>query len=312
MTKLAKINPFYLRGIKALFVVLLIYVLYHQLNKAKAFEGNEIILMEPIGLLLGFLLMPLNWTLEGLKWRSILQKFQKRVGLKTLLFSLFTGISMSLFTPNRAGNFIGRMIWFGSAIRVQVSVLSIYGNVAQWLSSVIFGVIGIGMGTFFIFPKINTAYIIVSSILILGVIIMYLIPYWVPQFLSKYIFTRNMTHSARVLKEHHSLKWELLLLSLLRHFVFSMQFALIMFAFGIPFNSDLIYAVWITYFVMTLIPSPLFGKLLIRESAALLVIGTLSDNSTVILLSSVILWFINLSIPAILGGIIWLKWRPLK
>ena len=312
MTKLAKINPLYLRGIKALFVVLLIYVLYYQLNKAKAFEGNQIVLVEPIGLLMGFLLMPLNWTLEGLKWRSILQKFQKRVGLKTLLFSLFTGISMSLFTPNRAGNFIGRMIWFGSAIRVQVSVLSIYGNVAQWLSSIIFGVIGIGMGTFFIFPKINTTYLIISSLLIIGVIILYLIPYWIPQFLSKYIFTRNMTHAARVLKEHHSLKWELLILSLFRHFVFSMQFALIMFAFGISFNKDLIFAVWITYFVMTLIPSPLFGKLLLRESAALLVIGTLSDNSTVILLSSIILWFINLSIPAILGGIIWLKWRPLK
>lgn len=312
MTKLAKINPTLLRVVKAAFVLLLVYVIYYQLNKAKAFDGKTIVLSEPIGLLLGFLLMPLNWTLEGLKWRSIIHKFQNRVGLKTLLFSLFTGISASLFTPNRAGNFVGRMIWFGSGIRVQVSVLSIYGNVAQWLSTMIFGAIGVGLGTFFVFPEINIWYLILSGLVISLVIVLYLFPYLTPKFLARFMFQRSMSHAARILEQHHGLKWELLLLSLARHFVFSMQFTLIMYAFGFEFNMNLIYAVWITYFLMTLIPSPLFGKLLLRETAALLVIGTLSDNSTVILLSSVILWFINLSIPALLGAIIWLKWRPLK
>lgn len=312
MTKLAKINPILLRFVKVVFVLLLIFVIYYQLNKARAFDGELIVLKEPIGLLIGFLLMPINWTLEGLKWRRIIQIFQKRIPLKTLLFSLFTGISASLFTPNRAGNFVGRMIWFGSGIRVQISILSIYGNVAQWLSTVIFGVLGIGLATFFIFPEINNWYLILSGLLIFLVVLLYVFPYWLPEKLSKYIFKRKMSHAARILKQHQALKWELLLLSLLRHFVFSLQFALIMYAFGFELNLDLIYAVWITYFVMTLVPSPLFGKLLLRESAALLVIGSLSDNATVILLSSVILWFINLSIPAILGGVIWLKWRPLN
>jgi uncharacterized membrane protein YbhN (UPF0104 family) len=312
MTKLAKINPILLRFVKVVFVLLLIFVIYYQLNKARAFDGELIVLKEPIGLLIGFLLMPINWTLEGLKWRRIIQIFQKRIGLKTLLFSLFTGISASLFTPNRAGNFVGRMIWFGSGIRVQISILSIYGNVAQWLSTVIFGVLGVGLATFFIFPEINSWYLILSGLLIFSVVLLYVFPYWLPEILSKYIVKRKMSHAARILKQHQALKWELLLLSLLRHFVFSLQFALIMYAFGFELNLDLIYAVWITYFVTTLVPSPLFGKLLLRESAALLVIGSLSDNATVILLSSVILWFINLSIPAILGGVIWLKWRPLN
>lgn len=312
MSKLVKINPVLLRIVKVAFVMLLLYIIYHQLNKAKAFNGESIVLIEPIGLLIGFLLMPLNWTLEGLKWKSIIQKFQRRVGLKTLLFSLFTGISASLFTPNRAGNFVGRMIWFGSSLRVQVSVLSIYGNAAQWLSTIIFGALGLVLSNFFIFPEINKVYLIVSGLVIVGALVLYFVPYLIPQFLSHYFFKRNMSHAARILKQHHNLKWELLIFSLFRHIIFSLQFALIMYAFGFDFNLDLIYAVWITYFATTLLPSPLFGKLLLRESAALLVIGTLSDNSTAILLSSVILWFINLSIPAILGGIIWLKWRPLN
>ena len=121
-----------------------------------------------------------------------------------------------------------------------------------------------------------------------------------------------MVQAGRVLQQHNALKWELLGLSMLRHAVFSAQFVLIMYAFGMNLSWDLLLAVWITYFVMTLIPSPLFGKLLLRENAALWVIGTLTTDQSVILLSSVIVWFINLSIPALLGGIIWLRWRPLK
>lgn len=312
MTKIYKINQRLLLIIKVIFAILLVYVLYYQLNKTKAFENQPFVLVEPIGLLIGFLLMPLNWTLEGLKWRSILQKFQKRVGFRRLVFSLFTGISSSLFTPNRAGNFIGRMIWFGSGIRVQVSVLSIYGNVAQWMSSIIFGLTGIAFAKFFIFPEGNFWYTFLSSIFIAMVVYLYLRPHVLPYFLSRFFLKRSMFQAGRVLQQHHILKWELLGLSIIRHAVFSVQFVLVMYAFGIELSWDLLLAVWITYFVMTLIPSPLFGKLLLRENAALWVIGSLDVDQGIILLSSVIIWFINLSIPALLGGIIWLRWRPLK
>jgi uncharacterized membrane protein YbhN (UPF0104 family) len=312
MTKLAKINSRILLLIKILFVAALIFVIYMQLNKAQKNHEEELVLSAPLGLLFTLLLMPLNWTLEGLKWRSILLKLKNRIPFKTLLFSLFTGISASLFTPNRAGNFIGRMIWFGSAIRVQVSVLSIYGNMAQWLASVLFGLLGLLFIDSFNLPELNTLYVVLVSIFILLMLIFYFIPFWIPQFLGRFMYQRKMEHAARILKEHHNLKWQLILYSLLRHVVFSTQFALTLYAFGIEINAQLFFAVWVTYLIMTLIPSPLIGKLLIRESVALFVLGALSINSTTILMSTVIIWFINLSIPAIIGGIIWLKWKPLN
>jgi uncharacterized membrane protein YbhN (UPF0104 family) len=312
MTKLTKINSRVLLLIKILFVAVLLYVIYLQLNKATSSQEDQLILSKPLGLLLTLLLMPLNWALEGLKWRSILLKLKNRIPLKTLLFSLFTGISASLFTPNRAGNFIGRMIWFGSAIRVQVSVLSIYGNMAQWLSSIIFGLVGLTLVQFFQIPELQLWQIIGLACIIGFVVLLYFVPFWAPKFLGRFIYPRKMEHAARILKEHHNLKWELLIYSLLRHAVFSTQFVLTLYAFGIPINGQLFYAVWITYLIMTLIPSPLLGKLLIRESVALFVIGAMSINSSTILLSTVLIWFINLSIPAIIGGIIWLKWKPLQ
>jgi uncharacterized membrane protein YbhN (UPF0104 family) len=312
MTKLAKINSRVLLLIKILFVAALIYVIYLQLSKAQSSPQDELVLAAPLGLLLTLLLMPLNWTLEGMKWRSILLKLKNRIPFKTLLFSLFTGISASLFTPNRAGNFIGRMIWFGSAIRVQVSVLSIYGNMAQWLASVLFGLLGLMLIDSFNMPELSTWQFIIIAVIILVMLLLYFIPYWIPQVLGRFMYQRKMEHAARILKEHHDLKWRLLLYSLLRHAVFSSQFALTLYAFGIEINQNLFYAIWVTYLITTLIPSPLVGKLLIRESVALFVLSPLATSETSILISSILIWFINLSIPALLGAIIWLKWKPLN
>lgn len=311
MTKLAKINSRILLLIKIIFVAVLVFVIYMQLNKAHSNHEDELVLSAPLGLLLSMLLMPLNWTLEGLKWRAILLKLKNRIPFKTLLFSLFTGISVSLFTPNRAGNFIGRMIWFGSALRVQVSVLSIYGNMAQWLASVLFGILGLLLIDAFNMPELSPVQFMLVSAIIVVMLIFYFAPYWIPKFLGRFMYQRKMEHAARILKEHQNLKWQLLLYSLIRHAVFSTQFALTLYAFGIEINMQLFFAVWVTYLIMTLIPSPLIGKLLIRESVALFVLGAMSINSTAILMSSVLIWFINLSIPAIIGGIIWLKWKPL-
>jgi uncharacterized membrane protein YbhN (UPF0104 family) len=312
MTKLAKINSRVLLLIKILFIAALIYVIYMQLSKAQSNQQDELVLAAPLGLLLTLLLMPLNWTLEGMKWRSILLKLKNRIPFKTLLFSLFTGISASLFTPNRAGNFIGRMIWFGSAIRVQVSVLSIYGNMAQWLASVLFGLLGLMLIDSFNMPELSTWQFILIAAIIVVMLLLYFIPYWIPQFLGRFMYQRKMEHAARILKEHHDLKWQLLLYSLLRHAVFSSQFALTLYAFGIEITQNLFFAIWVTYRITTLIPSPLVGKLLIRESVALFVLSAVAINENTILVSTVLIWFINLSIPAIIGGIIWLKWKPLN
>ena len=192
MTKLTKINSRVLLLIKILFVAVLLYVIYVQLNKAASSQEDQLILSKPLGLLLTLLLMPLNWALEGLKWRSILLKLKNRIPLKTLLFSLFTGISASLFTPNRAGNFIGRMIWFGSAIRVQVSVLSIYGNMAQWLSSIIFGLVGLTLVQFFQIPELQLWQLIGLACIIGLVVMLYFVPFWAPRFLGRFIYPRKM------------------------------------------------------------------------------------------------------------------------
>lgn len=312
MAKVNKISKFWLNIIKTAALFILLILLYWQIKKTPENRAEDIVLTQPFALVLVVLLLPFNWLFEGLKWQVILYKIQKKISFKILLFSLFTGISSSLFTPNRAGNFLGRMIWFGSAIRVQISVLSIYGNMAQWLSTIIFGTIAFFLATFIDLSEFAIWYKIFAVFVVGSIVFLYFKPQLLTSFLGQWFYKRKMSHATRILADKSNLKWHLLGYSLARYLVFSAQFVLVLYAFNIEITTQIWLAVWLTYFIMTLVPSPLFSKILIRENAALFVFGALHINEYSILISTLLLWFINLGIPAIIGGIIWLKWKPIS
>lgn len=312
MAKVNKISKFWLNIIKTAALFILLTLLYWQLKKTPENSAVNMVLTQPFALALVVLLLPFNWLFEGLKWQVILYKIQKKVSFKTLLFSLFTGVSSSLFTPNRAGNFLGRMIWFGSAIRVQISVLSIYGNMAQWLSTIIFGAVAFFFATFIDLSEFANWYKIIAFLVVGSMVFLYFKPQLLTNFLGQWIYKRKMAHATRILAAKSNLKWRLLGYSLARYLVFSAQFVLVLYAFDVEPTTQIWLAVWLTYLIMTLVPSPLFSKILIRENAALFVFGALYINEYTILISSLLLWFINLGIPAIIGGIIWLKWKPIS
>jgi uncharacterized membrane protein YbhN (UPF0104 family) len=310
VAKLAKINGKWLTAIKFVLSGALLAILLIQLIRFDEFSPEEVTLRKPSLLFLAILLMPLNWLLEGVKWQLMLRKLGAGIPFAKMIYSLLTGVSASLFTPNRTGNFIGRIIWLPSRIRIEASVLTIFGNSAQWLAAMMFGLVG-----FFLYNEVSipelAIWIRISLMVIAGIIVvLYVFPYWLPRKLASFFWKKSLEHAAHVLERNHGLKWQLLGLSLLRHVVFSFQYVFILSAFALPLSLDLFFAVWTIYFLMTLAPSMAFGKLLVRENVAIYVLGAMIPNAAIILSCSLILWFINLSLPALLGGLIWLKWKP--
>lgn len=94
-----------------------------------------------------------------------------------------------------------------------------------------------------------------------------------------------------------------LVFSYLRYMVFVLQFVLVLTAFSnYPNSSELLLAIAVVYLLMTVTPSVFFGKLLVREAAALFVLSTLSISNPVILISGFVLWFINLALPSLVGA----------
>ena len=105
-------------------------------------------------------------------------------------------------------------------------------------------------------------------------------------------------------------KMELLhvfLLSLLRYFVFTFQYYLILKMFNIDIgsvNSFLIIAV--TFFVSSIIPTFTLTEMMVRGSSAIYFFSLFTKNSSAVMASSILIWIINIALPAILGGLfIW-------
>ena len=260
--------------------------------------------------IIAIFLMPVNWLLESLKWYILVNKIQKQSFAITCR-DVIAGVSTSLMTPNRIGNFIGRTIHMEKGVRTKAIVSTIHSNIAQFAASILFGTIGL----FFVgFDQdlLEISAVQYSAIIVLGV---GLLIYYYPKIidfnpLSK-LYSAQMKESiSEVQAESLGLKSAILFLSLLRYSVFLLQFYLILSCFESDLNIGLILpAIAVVFLITTIIPSFLFGKLFVREASALFILTAFNISTPVILYTVFLLWIVNLAIPSIIGCFILIKTR---
>ena len=93
-----------------------------------------------IGLVILFLsLMPLNWFIEWLKWKTIVAS--KNISLRVRWHSFLSGMVSGVITPAYAGNFIGRMFYFDKKDRKEIILNTLVSNGAQFIISIVMGLI---------------------------------------------------------------------------------------------------------------------------------------------------------------------------
>ena len=84
--------------------------------------------------------MFVNWSLEALKWKLLISPLES-ISYKTSLKGIFSGITMSIFTPNRVGEFAGRVFFLEKADKIQASIMSLIGSLMQLVITIIAGVL---------------------------------------------------------------------------------------------------------------------------------------------------------------------------
>ena len=261
------------------------------------------------------IMMPLNWGLEAFKWQLLIEYIEK-VRYLNAVRSVLTGISMSLFTPNRVGEFFGRVFTLKLNDPFKGVLLTIAGSISQLLATLIFGML-----TMLVFIRSYTDFteswfsyfyagIVILVLLVCVLMVMMFLrapllsagvhsvirPGW--KRIHEYISVLQSVRRSTLLK--------VLLLSLSRYIVFSTQFYILLRAFGldIPF-TDAFILISMTYFVVTAIPTVALIDLGIRGSVAIFFISMyFTDKSLVaasILYATTLIWIINLAFPALLG-----------
>ena len=94
--------------------------------------------MPVVNISLVVLMMLLNWFLESLKWRFLISKIE-RVTIKRSVRAIFSGITVSAFTPNRVGEYAGRVFCLDKGDRIQAVLITVIGSMAQLITTIVFG-----------------------------------------------------------------------------------------------------------------------------------------------------------------------------
>jgi hypothetical protein len=265
------------------------------------------------------ILMIVNWGIESLKWQFLIHKIERISFIKSFE-AVLSGISVSVFTPNRVGEWFGRVFILKKANPWKGVFITIVGSLAQLLITIIVGAISLLFYIPIYFSKAefysNYWYygiFMLAMVLITTLIIFFLNVTAIPNFLGKF-FSKRFVHFNEyisVISTYTTFELStVLLLSFLRYCVFALQFYLLLMIFSV--NIPLLHGLMVIsmiFFIMTAIPTDTLTQLGIRGSVSLYFIGEYfknfaetSDNMNLgIFSASSSLWVINLAIPAILG-----------
>lgn len=293
---------------------LLIWSIYRQLildyDKQKVFlELSQNWNIKLLYYLIPVVLMGVfNWWLEALKWKRLLQPIEKLSTAKAMK-AIFCGLTLAFFTPNRVGDFGGRVLILKSANRAQGIALTLLGSWTQLIASLSLGILGASM--YLISFKVESQALWWGLLLPFGIL---LIGFWVFLYHLKWLnrwfsknkwFNRYQAYINPVINCSVLDLNYLLLLSALRHLTYSGQFLILLLGFGImAAKSQLFILILTIYLVQTIIPSIALIELGVRGKLALHFLGTLSISAIGILSATYLLWMINLLIPAVLGAIL--------
>jgi len=248
-----------------------------------------------------FVLMFFNWFFEALKWKLLIKKYQN-ISIIKALNNIFTAITIGLITPNRVVELPAR-VWLLPNKNNMKELLwcSIYGSVSQNIITLILGIFGL---LFSLNVMKNNLFLVLSIGIISLVSLIYI--YFDKAILNRIIRFFNKFRKVKLtlldvqIKKSSSIIY--LLLSFIRYLIFYIQFILLFNAFGISFvNFQQTFLIFIYFLVISYIPTFLFSEIGVRSSVAILVFTPVSGNYLALVYITLILWTINVAIPALLG-----------
>ena len=315
-SKLKSANKFIAPFLKLGIFLLLIWSIYHKLQSENFYQLTTTFWLNfnstnLIWLIFGILLMPLNWGIEAFKWKLLISKIED-INWWTSLQAICAGITLAMFTPNRIGEFGGRVLLLKNASRIEGIAITLIGSFSQIVASFSIGLLGwIFFYTNFLTNDSSLIFAL-TGLSILSAIALFLLYYnleWVKKILDKLPFSKKTKSYFNPIVKYSILELSTFLaLSASRFVIFSFQYCLFFWALGI--NIDLptaLMLIFSIFFVQTIIPSIAIVELGIRGKVALYFMDFVKANSLAVLTAAFGLWMVNLLFPAFIGFLVLLR-----
>jgi uncharacterized membrane protein YbhN (UPF0104 family) len=304
--------------LKVVIVILALWFLYQKvfanedLNEMYQWFLSTLSKQHSWPLLLVLVLMFVNWLLDAVKWKYLIKK-EEPVSLWLSIKAVFLGITVSIFTPNRVGEFGGRVFCLEKANRIKAILITILGNMGQLLATIIFGTLALVYYLYtysgFLEGEANYWFIILlflAATMLFMLIALYLNASWFTSFFNKFKFLRKYQEYSNVFAQYSMTDLAyVLLLSCTRYAVFSSQFYILLIFFQIEISLfESLVMSSLVFLSISIVPTIALTEIGVRGSMAIYFFGLLSTNHIGILTATFALWFTNLVLPAILGTIL--------
>jgi uncharacterized membrane protein YbhN (UPF0104 family) len=294
------------------------YSIYNQVQRQPDLERSWKLIRDSFGssniwnLFFVFILMIANWSIEAFKWKLSVQRIQ-RVSFFTAFKAILSGTSFSVTTPNRVGEYLGRVLYMDDGNRLKAISLTIAGSMSQLIVTLFMGWIGLLLlkGSIESSHMLSGIWIEVMIYGVFFVVLILTVFYFRLSLIIKLVDRlrgiRKYTWLIQGLEDFNAtLMLQLLSLSAVRFLVFIIQYYLLFRLFGVEVTWwQGLWAVSVSFLVMAVIPTiALFTDLSLRGQVSLKLLGLFSANNLGISLASVSIWFINLIIPALAGSLL--------
>lgn len=250
------------------------------------------------------ILMFFNWLCEAEKWRRLIRSTES-MSRWNALQAVLTGVSVSMLTPNRIGEYAGRVLYLSNKHKIKGITVTLVGSLAQVLVSAIFGSIGLFI---FILHQLNYSpwmilYLVLSLLIAFCLLLLYFNLNWISSFCARYTYLRKIKIYVDVIQRFPKrLLISVLGLSFIRFLIYSLQLVFLFYFVQIEAPLyQLLGMVWAIFWTLAVVPTIALAELGVRGQTALFFMGALSSNALGVVSAMLLLWFINLIIPALSG-----------
>ncbi len=288
------------------------YFIFQKLNDHKNLTqfANLISKLSPfkvyLTLISVFVLMLINWLIESKKWQFLIAKVEQ-ISFYKAVESVFCGLTWAIFTPNRIGEYGGRVFFLSPRRRIQGAVAMGVGQIAQMVITNVVGALAL-LWFIYNFKPMDQLLFVAICLLVIGFCFFFIVFYfnirWIEKSLKSIKFLKKYKRFFSVLNRYHQKELtKVMLYSIARFLVFTLQYILIIYLL-LPeialYKTALM--VFILFFIQSALPSLDLLDVGVRSLTATYFFSFITTHEVAIMAAIALIWFVNLIIPAVIGS----------
>jgi len=265
-------------------------------------------------IILLLLLVCANWGLESRKWQLLMRPVE-RVSFLTSVKAVLSGLALSLFLPNGFGEYPARALYMHEGNRLRSVALNIAGSMSQLIVTLMAGIVSLIYLRRYSWeanPQMQGISILwvdgVISMIIMGTVLLiftYFRLSWLTRLFEKIPFVYRYKY---FIEQLETFGWKeltrILYLSCIRFAVFVVQYVLVLHVLQVKIDlADAVCTTCVLFLLLAILPTIPFADVGIRGEAGRQLFGLLTADVFGVVVTTSVIWFVNLIIPSVAGSL---------